>query len=137
MKQEKTYKKFKKKQQKLNLYIKLITPNKHQKKKKLQQTRQQQQHYSSTENYSKPKWQHHTIHNILVFRNSQGHSIIRTRSLFDTISFFFSMNKERKHINLVTLSQIICKCHYIEFSYYIQAISCGHTNETLNILKPL
>ena len=115
MKQEKTYKKFKKKQQKLNLYIKLITPNKHQKKKKLQQTRQQQQHYSSTENYSKPKWQHHTIHNILVFRNSRGHSIIRTRSLFDTVSFFFSMNKERKHINLVTLSQIICKCHYIEF----------------------
>ena len=34
MKQEKTYKKFKKKQQKLNLYIKLITPNKHKKKKK-------------------------------------------------------------------------------------------------------
>ena len=32
MKQEKTYKKFKKKQQKLNLYIKLITPNKHKKK---------------------------------------------------------------------------------------------------------
>ena len=32
MKQEKTYKKFKKKQQKLNLYIKLITPNKHQNK---------------------------------------------------------------------------------------------------------
>ena len=70
MKQEKTYNKFKKMQQKLNLYIKLITPNKHQKKKILQQTRQQQQHYSSTENYSKPKWQHHTIHNILVFRNS-------------------------------------------------------------------
>ena len=32
MKQEKTYKKFKNKQQNLNLYIKLITPNKHQKK---------------------------------------------------------------------------------------------------------
>ena len=32
MKQEKTYKKFKKKQQKLNLYIKLRTPNKHQNK---------------------------------------------------------------------------------------------------------
>ena len=135
MKQEKTYKKFKKKQQKLNLYIKLIAPNKHQNKicTKLSNNTKQ---YSSTENYTKPKWQHH-IHNILVFRNSWGHSIIRTRSLFDTVSIFFSMNKERKHINLVTLSQIICKCHYIEFSYYIQAISCGHTNETLNILKPL
>ena len=32
LKQEKAYKKFKKKQQKLNLYIKLITPNKHQNK---------------------------------------------------------------------------------------------------------
>ena len=32
MKQEKTYNKFKKMQQKLNLYIKLITPDKHQKK---------------------------------------------------------------------------------------------------------